>query len=629
MKTKTNEYVKKPTTSPECKPIPCDIPPFCRNNYFTGKLLTERDLNAEQRYLSDKLRLHHLALHGWGVICGLKVRSHPYCPNLRVIVEPGLAIDPCGRFIRVLEEMEIELPKPMDRPAAAKDPCPPDRPKGNYPQGGYGGGSTESGGSYTPGSTGYGGAPPYGTPGGQDYPKTGGLGRYGDSSGYDASRGYNPSRGYDPSSGYDPSRGQDPTRGYDPSRGQDPTRGYDPSRGQDPTRGYDPSRGQDPTRGYDPSRGQDPTRGYDPSRGQDPTRGYDPSRVQDPSRGGGGTSDYGPPDQGGSYQPDRPYGQDYGEEPGPIEPFQPTVNLYFCLSYAESDDEMMPAPFDECACTGSGQKPNRICETFKLTVSTEPPSGLDEIQKRKDTCLVDDCHDLYRSMLDRCPEPTTVECLPLAVVEGHMLGEPVTEDRIDNWSVRLILPSTQLLDQLIYCVLDKVSTKSLTKILDINWNHRGDYHSHDFMRQFIGDAQTPRGFEITFGNPVRSEGLSPRTFQAIAVRYADRYSGGQMEVVPARVRMSSDRMKAYLEIDRGYAERKLFGIRFDLFLILRCGHIVDDKGLPVDGELLAKIDSDGQYVVAPPTGDGVEGGLFESWIKVRTGPREEQKSGAI
>jgi len=43
--------------------LPCDIPPFTRNNYFTGKLLTERDFTAEQQYVADKLRLHHVGLH--------------------------------------------------------------------------------------------------------------------------------------------------------------------------------------------------------------------------------------------------------------------------------------------------------------------------------------------------------------------------------------------------------------------------------------------------------------------------------------------------------------------------------------------------------------------------------------
>ncbi len=141
------------------------------------------------------------------------------------------------------------------------------------------------------------------------------------------------------------------------------------------------------------------------------------------------------------------------------------------------------------------------------------------------------------------------------------------------------------------------------------------------MRQFIGDGSSPRGFEVTFGAPVRWEGITPRTFQAIAVRYEDRHSGGQMEVVPTRVRVSDDRMKAFLEIDRRYAEHRLDRTRFDLYLLLRCNQIVDENGLPIDGELLARIDSDGNYVVAPPTGDGAPGGLFESWIRVVTETR--------
>src|ERR1700758_5441572 len=99
---------KKPSAN-DC--LPCNIPPFCRNNYFTGKLLTERDFTAEQQYTADKLRLHHVALHGWGVVCGLKVKPHPVCPHLRIVVEPGQAIDACGRQIRVSTEKELELPR--------------------------------------------------------------------------------------------------------------------------------------------------------------------------------------------------------------------------------------------------------------------------------------------------------------------------------------------------------------------------------------------------------------------------------------------------------------------------------------------------------------------------------------
>jgi hypothetical protein len=36
----------------------------------------------------------------------------------------------------------------------------------------------------------------------------------------------------------------------------------------------------------------------------------------------------------------------------------------------------------------------------------------------------------------------------------------------------------------------------------------------------------------------------------------------------------------------------------------------------VDGELIAHM-QDGDYVVSPPTGNGVPGGSLESWIRVR------------
>jgi len=106
---------KEQTRRREC--VTCDIPPFCRTNYFTGRLLTEQDFTGEQRYFRDKFRLHYRALHGCGVVCGLRVKPHPYCPNLRLIVEPGIAIDECGYEIVVPSEVEIELPrKPVSPP---------------------------------------------------------------------------------------------------------------------------------------------------------------------------------------------------------------------------------------------------------------------------------------------------------------------------------------------------------------------------------------------------------------------------------------------------------------------------------------------------------------------------------
>lgn len=89
----------------------CDIGPFKRNHYFTGKLLVERDFTDEQRYYIDKLRHHHQRLHGKGVVCGLKVTQHgtEECQDRYLCIQPGTAIDCCGREIVVLEPECIDI----------------------------------------------------------------------------------------------------------------------------------------------------------------------------------------------------------------------------------------------------------------------------------------------------------------------------------------------------------------------------------------------------------------------------------------------------------------------------------------------------------------------------------------
>jgi len=91
---------------------------FKRNNYFAGKLLSEKDLTDEQEYYMGKRRLHNRLMHGWGVVCGLRVMpTSP--PSRRISVEPGFAIDCAGN------EMIITKPYVLDvsgifRPRATK-----------------------------------------------------------------------------------------------------------------------------------------------------------------------------------------------------------------------------------------------------------------------------------------------------------------------------------------------------------------------------------------------------------------------------------------------------------------------------------------------------------------------------
>jgi hypothetical protein len=48
----------------------CGDSGFKRNNYFSGKLLSEKDFRDEQEYNKEKRKLHNRLLHGWGGSAG-------------------------------------------------------------------------------------------------------------------------------------------------------------------------------------------------------------------------------------------------------------------------------------------------------------------------------------------------------------------------------------------------------------------------------------------------------------------------------------------------------------------------------------------------------------------------------
>jgi len=85
-----------------------------RNRYFTGKYMTARDFAGEQEYFLSRHREHNRLLHGWGVVCGLRVVRHPNpeCARRWVVVRAGVAIDCKGREIVLCKDTPLELPLP-------------------------------------------------------------------------------------------------------------------------------------------------------------------------------------------------------------------------------------------------------------------------------------------------------------------------------------------------------------------------------------------------------------------------------------------------------------------------------------------------------------------------------------
>jgi hypothetical protein len=89
----------------------CECEPFARNAYWTGKLMLARDFVDEQQFVVRKFRHHNQHLHGWGVVCGLKVVQHEQeqCRDRFVCIEPGTAVDCCGHDIVVCEQTCLDL----------------------------------------------------------------------------------------------------------------------------------------------------------------------------------------------------------------------------------------------------------------------------------------------------------------------------------------------------------------------------------------------------------------------------------------------------------------------------------------------------------------------------------------
>jgi hypothetical protein len=89
----------------------CGFEPLVRNHFFTGKMMGAAEFVTETHYHSEKMRHHHVRLHGWGVACGLKVKQHPSpeCRTRYVVVEPGSAIDCCGHEIIVPQEEIVDV----------------------------------------------------------------------------------------------------------------------------------------------------------------------------------------------------------------------------------------------------------------------------------------------------------------------------------------------------------------------------------------------------------------------------------------------------------------------------------------------------------------------------------------
>jgi hypothetical protein len=108
----------------------CELECFERPNYFCGHLLTDEDLSRQQSYSIRKNKLYHRALHGDGIVCGLRLTCSTGCDGAIEIGE-GYAIDDCGNDLVVCDDARLDVMALLKKkgwliaPPPA-DPCEPD-----------------------------------------------------------------------------------------------------------------------------------------------------------------------------------------------------------------------------------------------------------------------------------------------------------------------------------------------------------------------------------------------------------------------------------------------------------------------------------------------------------------------
>src|SRR4051794_29163271 len=77
-----------------------------RLNYFDHQFLDEQDFKDEQAYHMEMRRLHNRLLHSWGIAAGLEVGRRG---EKEIAILPGVAVDPNGREITLLDESVKDL----------------------------------------------------------------------------------------------------------------------------------------------------------------------------------------------------------------------------------------------------------------------------------------------------------------------------------------------------------------------------------------------------------------------------------------------------------------------------------------------------------------------------------------
>jgi hypothetical protein len=194
-------------------------------------------------------------------------------------------------------------------------------------------------------------------------------------------------------------------------------------------------------------------------------------------------------------------------------------------------------------------------------------------------------------------------CLELAAIRNFKPGEPLTEGQIDLTGRRAL------------------ALHELTEIVGINWVHGATYRRED------ANALLDAGLRVWFSRGVRVASLTRGVFELTGIESGAGRSASPYNIEGEFVDLPTEELTTEATYRRTtgetlqYGDRLLITIRGD-FIVDECCRALDADhlggGVPLAGDsTYSPVEGPPEPVCPPrPSGDGVEGGEFVSWIYV-------------
>jgi hypothetical protein len=227
----------------------------------------------------------------------------------------------------------------------------------------------------------------------------------------------------------------------------------------------------------------------------------------------------------------------------------------------------------------------RVCETYRICATTTRPDP--------------------GPACEPCCGGCGDSCLELAAIEGFAPGAETDSHSLDLTGRR------------------PLARHDLAEIVGINWVHGATYSREDATSLFAD------GIEVRFSRPVQVESLRPGVVDLTVVEAGGGRASGMYDMQGEFTNLpeteQTDRFVFHSTTDETlqYGDRVLIRVRCD-FIVDECCRAVDGNHLggavPTLPETPVEPSEPGNGPACPPrpSGDGVEGGLFESWVFVQT-----------